>query len=309
VIGTTSQTLALGAVAEAQLGQPHNENGDLTVASNGTQQAGFGLVVVYADYTYQSTNTGGDPLKAEPTFDFSEQVEMVPTDRDINSNPILNSAGEAFENPGAFPLRTFIYSVTLNQPFYDATIAAQYLNGINQAAYRTRFGTYERGEVRFSSCLPAGSVKKSAKFVPVTYVHEIRIRSQFPNIPKDASPWDLRLLDQGKNARVSARGGRAGAKQGLAHIVDAEGQLVTNDVRLNGRGVPVESVVGGGVKEGGYNIRTGMSATNNSLNEMVNGPQLSACIVEASAAKDFKAFFLWYPMHRYVNFGALKLPT
>src|SRR4051812_28884162 len=77
---TTTEQQALEAVAEAQLGQPHDSTGSLRVNNNGADRTGFGLVKVFADYTIPTNdkpNNSGDPLQSEPVYDFNEQVDMV----------------------------------------------------------------------------------------------------------------------------------------------------------------------------------------------------------------------------------------
>lgn len=305
VVGATTETEAINAVPDAQLDAPHDQAPIMTVRTNDAKPRGLDVWRVLAKYDIKPQNNTS-ALKDPAQYSFTETEEMIPTDRDWQGDAIVNSAGEAFDSGGFLPLKTFIYEITLNQPFYDANIAAQYLNALNDGSFKTPFGTYQKGEVYFNSCLPTDPFLLKDKYVRTKYSFKIRLKANFPNIPDDASPFDTRYLDKGRNARCITV---ATGKLGLAQIVDLEGRPVGQDVRLNGRGIPVDSAIAGNGKDGNYNILTGSGKdANKAIQKMKMGQEPKGPIIEKPRqGADVKAYFLWYRQYRYIDFGQLKL--
>lgn len=302
VVGTTNEAEAINAVLDAGLGQPHDISPVLKVSSHATERVGLQVIKVTANYTIPIEGSDGDKSDRDgdgntdtPSFSnipaeymFGEQEEQEVTDRDAFGRPIVNSAGEAFDGGSTFPLKTFLYTVTIWQPYYDVKVAAKFLNTINDNPWVTPFGVFGDGEVLFNSVVPVESFIKGQKWIKVTYSFKIRLRSMFPGIPAGASPWDRRFLDKGLNGFADVDGANV-----LGPICGKNGKEVQRDVRLNGKGVPIED---GYTIDGGKGKKPGK-----------DGKEPTAPAIERSDAGGVKAVFLWYRVYAREDFKKLDL--
>jgi len=304
VVDTTKEDEAINAVAEAALDAPHDRNPILKVKTNKADRSGFNSFKVTATYEIPKNGEshsekgegGGDPgnsgspLFTPPNYDFNESEESFATDRDIDGNPIVNSATEAFEGGATQVIKIYTYTITLNQPYYDANQAAEYLNTVNSGVFTTPFGAFQKGEVKFSSVVPVEPFVKTAKFVRCAYSFKILLRAFFVGMPADASPWDARFLDQGTNAF----GAKAGGGKELGKIQTKARADVQRDIRLNGKGAPIDA--------DNYFVFTSAGLGAGVDNIIPPGAR-----VETKGAGGIFAVFFWYRLLREKDFGALRL--
>lgn len=231
--GPTTESEAIDSVPEAAIGAGHPRSGDLVVSSNGATEERKGLWAVRATYTTNPQGDGGSN-GGEPTvtFEWEDGTESFQTDTDIFGNALVNSALDPFEGGGTREVDTGTYTVTINQPFFDAKEAAKYRGKVFDDELVTPFGTFAPLESKCTSIRPVTSVIPKQTLIKVAFRIEIRPKDNWPKMPETMSPWDFSFVDQGVHGWSDA--GKA------VQIVEPENPLSYKSALLNGEGIPLD---------------------------------------------------------------------
>jgi hypothetical protein len=218
------------------LNDPHPDNPGLnlrarTIAVSRVNNSGlFRYRVVFEDPT-QSQDGGvqqdpDNPLSAPLRFEWGTATNAEPIDRDTNGNAIVNSAGVAFDQPPQRDYTSDILTITRNVASFDYPRAKAFRDTVNSGEWR---GALPQ-EARCLSILPTTIYTESSSYVEERATFEIRKIDTWGE-----KPHQLRILDQGTYAYVSTDSGTRKVK-----LYDASGGELTEDVRLNGNGIPLE---------------------------------------------------------------------
>jgi hypothetical protein len=228
-----------------------------------------------------------DPLADKPRIRWQLGSTTEPIDRDVEGNPIVNSAGDAFDPPLNTEFTTLFLTYTRNEPYFDIQKALTYSNTVNSNSFTIRgAGIVAPGQIKCDSIQPAGEYTDDADFVPIVYSFEIRRGNKQDS---DGS-WDgfkLRVLDQGLRAYYDIN-------KGPARIYDpdqstaASRSPVTSDVRLDGYG---------GTFDDSYFV------TDTLQQSVSKGSAPTGAIVEVGDT----ACFLKYKRLRTISFAGLNL--
>lgn len=207
-------------------------------------------------------------LDSRPKYRWQIGLKSEPVDRDIEGNPILNSAGQAFEQPAQRDFPTINLVVSRYEPFFNIALCLEYTNTTNADRWRVpgTNGSVDPGQARCVGIQPAEEYPLGIDYVLMQYAFEFQ-----------ADGFDLRLRDQGT---------RGATARGTAAILDTNGDEVTSDVLLDGRGLPLNDT---------YTLKGGQSF---GILSPVRG---------AEVERTESAVFLRYRNIRRAVFGRLEL--
>lgn len=215
-------------LAVPQINDVHPFTDRLVVREPGTNRPGFKFFRIVVRYVEpeqgEFVGDKDDPLDQPARLRWRFGIEMVEVDRDREDNPILNSARDANQKNPTRPEPTSFLTVTRFQPFFSPDLAITYGGKLNSDAFKVE-GTQiaPAGKARVQSIQPTTDYVLSAPFVEVAHTFEFRDDS-----------FDFRRMDLG----LRAVGKKNGADVPL-HLYDLAGKQVTADVRLDGRGAPL----------------------------------------------------------------------
>jgi hypothetical protein len=243
VLGAVTARQAIDAAGVPRSGTQHPQDRLLIskkpqaqrmTPSGSTTNGGYWHVrvsYVAADSEEGKENENEDPLKRLPTYDWRIGLQGVPFDKDIDGNPIVNSARQGFSNPPNFDVMTLSLVVTQNERGYDINKAFYFHNAVNNDFWRVP-GTNQQvnpGQARCLGIRPSGEFNLAQTFVPIQYEFEFQ-----------ADGFDLRIEDKGTKA--SGNGTKV-------QMIDSNGQPIEEETLLNGYGHPLDTnitVEGGG---------------------------------------------------------------
>jgi hypothetical protein len=161
----------------------------------------------------QPTNT---PVLRHPQVALS--TESV--DADINGNPIVNSARDAFQQPQSkrFPSVRYVYKRWESN--FDGPRAVAYTGTVNNDLFNMPgFGSVQVGQAFCESITVASAFDQTATSVLVVYTFELR-----------GDGFKTRILDQGPNAYYSQNNASAKGR------IYTQGGDIVPLARLNGLG-------------------------------------------------------------------------
>ncbi len=164
-----------------------------------------------------------DPLAADPVVDIGFVGSEEPIDRDINGDPILNSADVTFDPPVTSNFDDMLLSITRNQSAFNLTQALNYKGTLNDASF---YG-FAAGKCKISDI--KGTMFKSAGryYYSVTYEFQFRWDG-----------WLKRRLDEGMRRIVSST---PGSPLETEVIPDKNGEPLTEPHMLDGSGALLNS--------------------------------------------------------------------
>lgn len=233
VSGVSSREEAIEAAGVPQVGDSHPFNSFLTC---GSVQASDGpsiyqVVAAYSTLFSELPTPAGDPLAEKPQIVYRQQVEYLESDRDINYNPILNTAGDIIVPAGQYPIIVERISIAQNEPFYDRAKAFEYIDAVNEDVVTFLGATFPAGTMRCIGIAPSEPFTADADYLTIVYDFEVR------NNPAE-NPHQLWL-------RMSGRAGwydDSGSIQRGPFCYES-GDLVTSDVLLRVDGTPYDATV------------------------------------------------------------------
>lgn len=168
-----------------------------------------------------------NPLDLEPEIEWGKAVSNVEIDRDINGDPILNSAGQSPDPPITEEFEDLVFRMTRNENYFNALLAHEYKGAVNSDI----FLGFDPG---FAKCIEiSGTRARVADLVywKVRYEIHFRLSNPIPGTPKIG--WIRRLLDEG---RIEKTGTAGDGTPELLQNKDQEGTVLSEPVLLDGEG-------------------------------------------------------------------------
>lgn len=186
---------------------------------------------VKVDYTYYD-----NPLAVPPKVSWRRVTTTEAVDRDVNGDPLLNSSKEPYDPPITEEYHDRVLRIEYNMASFNQAAYDQYIGSINSAAWVPASLTVGETIVTFPKytvkCLGIdGDPARVGNILFSRVVAEFQIRDD--GLDDGGTPaaypigWRRRLLDQGFREIVDGQ---------PKAILDAEGNPLTNPVRLDGSG-------------------------------------------------------------------------
>jgi hypothetical protein len=234
---------------------------------------------VTVSYRFGDVGLGSDSPLNEPVQILPDlEHETAPFDQDINGNNICNSCGDPFDPSLTrfVPTATFIARKAM--PFFDLQVALALMDHVNAAPFTVaNFGTADTGQVYCFYYRPTGPYTSKAPYVFV----ECKI-----GVKPGVNPWSQRVVDGGRYGYTTLNG-----KVVKGRFCDSCGNPVDYDVRLNGKGLPIDPDVLVYTGAGGFsapvaapNIPAGLT-----LDPTLSGPNITQLIWNGVPQADFSA--------------------
>jgi hypothetical protein len=230
VVHAANEDEAVNAAGVPRPGEKHPLDGTMYAEPPEATREGYNYYVVRVSYGLDEGGQGGDqsethPLNRRPRIAWDLGSTGEPFDRDIEGNPIVNSAGDAFDPP---PNRDFIsvfFTLSRYEQSFDGALAIQITNCVNSTRFNVMGMFYvEIGQARLVSMKPTHDYDAGAEYIEVAYQFEARFDGH-----------QLRILDQGQRAIYT----NADDEISIGEIFDGDGNQVSSPVLLNGGGAPL----------------------------------------------------------------------
>jgi hypothetical protein len=231
-----SGILAERAVGIPRLNDPHPKDSFRRAEQPKTSRKNnnpllWQVVVDYAQASKSdsSSRSTDNPLDAPAVIEWDFVSSMEEIDRDIDGNPIVNSARQRFD---PMPQEEFLYPVlriTRNEATDNAAQRVLYRGAVNSDPF---YGVGP-GQARLNG-IPARRIV-SGLLIYWQKTYTIQFRDAPPG-EKDASKaWHTRILDQGRFTRVMEN---VLIAKGIDYkaVLDGEGRSVSDPVLLDGAG-------------------------------------------------------------------------
>lgn len=217
----------------------HPDTNYLQVVSTSTTELApsnyYSVEVTYQTPTFNGT-TGANPFQSPPVYEWAQITRTVQVEEDVTGNPIVNSAGDPFDQPPSITDRYWQLTVTRNEPYFNLTTSVTYQNKVNSDTVYLQgvgAGKLTAGQMFCVSILPVGPIDLTDNFVSIAYTFWIR-----------ESGFQLRRLDLGYRQHLDS-------EDKSKPITDENGDDITVPVLLDGSGAPYdETVVGVGTPAG-----------------------------------------------------------
>jgi hypothetical protein len=190
-----------------------------------TQEEGdaLGWIVTVEYGWYDSNEAGGgptqNPLLMPIDVAFSFRDYQVVCDRDINGNPILNSAFDPYDPPIMINVPNQVLTVTRNEAAYDSAFAYMYRNSISQ-------DSFAGATALFAKCIAI--TPKNLFHQDVGWYYQMTYEFELLNPRLSAGPngWRKTILDAGLRQLVKGK---------PVHIL-LKGMPISQPMLLNGMG-------------------------------------------------------------------------
>lgn len=234
--------------------------------------------LITVDYAGASgtDNNGSDLIDTPPAYwpDFQETVE--PIDRDIYGNAITNSVLDPFAQNVTRPFLDIYYNYERYESEFDGPRAIAFNYTVNNAAMTLPgFGIMPKG-TGLLKIRQRDKGDAAAEAVAVSYVWRIRREG-----------WKTRILDKGRQSFYS--GGGKGALYSYNLTDKVIGDPVTDDVLLNGFGIP-------------------MTPEQYAVNKVAYAPeQKSVLPAKVEKLRDGNATYLRYEVFEEASHGSLSI--
>ena len=209
-----------------QYGDPHPAWDYLYVSDLSSSVKGPFLYRVTATYSNLTTNKKQEtqsPLDQPPQIEFSFAATNEQIDRDINDDPILNSALESHDPPITRDFYDLVIRITKNQSSFDYDQAAEYISSINS----DRFYGFSPYKVKCNDYSGRSVDNGAFRYWETKYEFQVR-----------QDGWDRRVLDQGFR---SYDGDDDDGNPIFTNFTDSSGNAVSQPVLLNGSGAKLST--------------------------------------------------------------------
>jgi hypothetical protein len=245
VVGASSEDDAMDQVAAmtgsslwpAAVGKSFNSSGSFLYCSNvAARDITIGAYEVTATYSIGNFVPPADPTKLPWKYLWKTVTIEPPFDRDINGNPIVNSARCPFRTQPTKRISYKSLTIYSYESFYNYSLYSTYENCVNSDTITleqpngnsTQFGP---GTIFCVSIDPGNAYTSKDNYLQMVRSFELWDLSLLPSSVTD--PFQLQLLDQGSMAYFSStqRGG----------IYNSQGEPVSTDQNLNGLGIPTDT--------------------------------------------------------------------
>lgn len=244
VINFTSEDDAINATG-VLVGAAHPATSSMRCTSIGITENKLTKAIVVANYAVSTINANDpNPLVRVPMIGWKRNRMSLPVDTDINGNPILNSATDAYKNNGTryFTSRTLTFKRW--EPYYNQSLANTYDNATNSDTWTIQGVTANPGQAQLIGYGPIEEYQVGAPFVHVAYEIEIRTPSGAGLTAKQIRyPFQRRILDQGLRGVYKDPSNSMTKTLGHFYLSGSGLAPCTRDVLLNGQGVPIDSTI------------------------------------------------------------------
>lgn len=205
---------------------------------------------------------GENPLDKPTVWDWKPIFESKSFDRDLDGNPILNSAYDALATAPQKPLTLWQLNLTKNFQSFNLSSFAPYIQAVNDSdiIYTQPDGqqlTIYWGNMLCEFVAPAAPYSDEMTYVPVTASFKIYMPETMNDLT--IKYHQLTFIDQGTTAFYGST--IPNAKRG--HICTKEGDVISRDALLDGSGAPLDTnlqVKDGATQQnalGGFDTPTG----------------------------------------------------
>ena len=228
------------------IGSTHPFTSSLVCKQIGVTENKLTKCIVIANYGISMIVANDpNPLLRAPIVSFKWGKNSQQVDTDINGIPILNSALDAFKSNHSKNFSVRFLRITRYEPFYNESVAAQFVDTINNDSVVLQGITRSPGQVYCVGIAPAEDYQVGSPYVRVTYEFEIRTPSSGGlTALQKRHPFQPRLLDQGLRAQYQDPDNSNKATLQNFWLGGTSPQQCTRDVLLNGSGVPLDSTIG-----------------------------------------------------------------
>lgn len=253
VFQVTDADTSRDAVAQIPFepGSDHDEYGsELKANLFDPQKRGFRFWEVRVGFSSDAPDAGGN-VNTKARIRWTRNVVTEEVDRDFDGRPIVNSVGDPPLNTPTRDFFDLVLAYTRYEPTYNLRKSIDYVGAYNEDNFSISFGggpfngsggifnensplAVFGGECLCTAMEPTGDYEEGQSLVQVGY--EFRLRAR---IILTESTWisgfDWRFMDQG------SRGLYDSTLEGdikLLPFYNADGEPITEPVRLNGFGVP-----------------------------------------------------------------------
>ena len=189
------------------IGSTHPFTSSLVCKQIGVTENKLTKCIVIANYGISMIVANDpNPLLRAPIVSFKWGKNSQQVDTDINGNPILNSALDAFKSNHSKNFSVRFLRITRYEPFYNESVAAQFVDTINNDSVVLQGITRSPGQVYCLGIAPAEDYQVGSPYVRVTYEFEIRTPSSGGlTALQKRHPFQPRLLDQGLRRNTRTR--------------------------------------------------------------------------------------------------------
>ena len=204
------------------------------------QRPGFKMFRLRADFSvpedqekHSGTLTSDDPMQNPAVFTWTNVVQSLPIDRQIDGHPIVSSSFEPADPSPTREVESIVLQVKRNFDVFVPERAIHFSNSINEDTF---LGA-KAGEVKCTKILPTMDFTKDSDFVELVFEFEYRDDDTWGR-----KPHQLRMLDQGLRGHTKYGPDGDPMKVGRYGLIKFKetGELLSSPVLLNGRGVPLD---------------------------------------------------------------------
>lgn len=175
-----------------------------------------------------------NPLATPMRIKWDVGLSLEQFDRDINGNPIVNSALDPFDTPFQVEVPELTLDVVRWEPApFDFAKAASFVGTVNEGTLKIAGVPFKDGQVFVRRIAPLNDYTLDARAIEVGYSFCLR-----------AQGWDIRVMDQGFrawNKRYSAVMEICTPPEPNSPNPTTDPVQVTKAVLLNGKGKPISS--------------------------------------------------------------------
>lgn len=261
----------------------------------------------YKTGPFGGSETEDNPFAVPTRYRWRPVTQSEQRDTDIEGRPLLNSAGDPFSTPVQGYINTYIVEAVRNEAAFNAPLAVQYQNTVNNDSFQLAGSTIQAGEALCTGIFPASAYTLGQEYVEVTYQFEIKERlTLFGGGRVTAHVY--RIMDQGRQGFVDAGGALSKVpiyyRNGDGDINNPT--LAPTDVPLD-RGAPLGEPGAGGTTY--WSIDAAFNPPDKGWidNPQVSAPPLLAIDKDPDPPAGSGITFLFYRKHAEANFGALGL--
>jgi hypothetical protein len=226
--------VAISAVGVPRYGEPHPVDAACKVSSvdaDPVKDSGVHFEVVVEYVSGQLVGTVGNPLDRPPEISWGGSEATAPYFLDCSAEPkpVVNSAGEPFDNYLEREVGEMVITVTCNEATHDAADADTYSHTINSHPLKLDTTTFAAGTLKLS---PIQATKVKERVEEDGSVMNVTYYRRTYTIKARHEGWNDKPIDVGLNERTGdlAKGFK------LKPILDQTNQPVKRPWPLDGLG-------------------------------------------------------------------------
>jgi hypothetical protein len=192
---------------------------EISAASASDDGYSWDVTVSYGPLGGEAATFPANPLEWPVEFALQSAQDRKPADEDRDGNPVLNSAGDAFDPPPEIDFSRIVFEVTRNEATFSPVLAQTWKHTVNDAVFSIAGENYAAGTVLIQDIVAGKPLfhPDAGWYWRITYKFEVKPEG-----------WKKKILDQGMKEIV------AGAKRAMK---DSQGQPISSPELLDGLGV------------------------------------------------------------------------